>query len=436
MVTTASARDPHDRFASAATCGRALRDLLVPSRVSPTLVIIASALVVGLGTLAGSLLWRAPAAGHGNGRTQGSAAATRLTLRPLWDRRPVGLGPYGRPTIDGRLLPLGDEQGRLVIADIDLGNQRPPIALGAADGDLPACTVTTMVSLSPSGDQAAFSCEVSEGIHELRVIGTDPARPFQRRIVTGAWDPLEWSHPTLLLAASQTSPPRLAVVDITSRTVQPVVTLAGSVDAASLSPDGRWVAFDGFSVTTSHRHDVFVVSARGGTPVPVATGAARRSSPRLDAGWPRRALHQRPDRIARPVDAADRGGTPVGPAAGAFAGPGPRHGYLGGYAHRRPDLLPSDRSDANDDGGPGRRGSPGRRTGADSHAPDGRHDDGELVTGLPPARLPDDDDRFTRDRAWRARPCRRYRTHRQRAVQMVRQSPVGARRPARDHRRE
>ncbi len=250
VVTTASARDPDARFASAEACGRELRRLAAPVRVPRALVFVGACLVVALGLVAGSLWWHAPASGPGFGQTSGPAGvAHRLTLRPLWNRRPDGLGAFGRPTIDGRLLPLADEQGRLVIADIDLGNQRPPIVLGAADGDLPACRVTSGVALSPTGDEAAFSCEVSDGVHEFRAVRTDPAHPSQRRIVIGEWDPIEWSHPTLVLVASQTAPPRLAVIDLTSRTVRPFVTLAAAVDAASLSPDGRWVAFDSLAVT-------------------------------------------------------------------------------------------------------------------------------------------------------------------------------------------
>jgi serine/threonine protein kinase len=221
-VTTASARNPSDRFASAEACGRELRHLAVPVKV-PTTLVVGSCLVVALGVVAGGLWWHEPATGPGAAQTgRPGSAAPRLTLRPLWNRRPEGMNALGRPTIDGRLLPLADEQGRLVIADIDLGNQRPPIALGAADGNLPACTVTSLLSLSPSGDQAAFSCEATEGLHEFRVIRTDPARPLQRRVATGEWHPLEWSHPTLVLVESPNPPRQLALIDVASGVVRTV----------------------------------------------------------------------------------------------------------------------------------------------------------------------------------------------------------------------
>jgi len=273
VVTTASARDPNDRFASAEVCGRELRRLAIPVKVPTTLVVVGTCLVVALGAVAGGLWWHTPATSPGAAQTgRAAGVAPRLTLRPLWNRRPVGLNAFGRPTIDGRLLPLADEQGRLVIADIDLGNPRPPIALGAADGNLPACTVTSLVSLSPSGDQAAFSCDAPEGLHEFRVIRTNPVHPLQRRVTTGEWHPLEWSHPTLVLVESPNPPRQLALIDVASGAVRRVAPLVSTVDAASLSPDARWIVFDGPGITTSYRHDVFVVSAGGGPALPVASG--------------------------------------------------------------------------------------------------------------------------------------------------------------------
>ena len=159
-----------------------------------------------------------------------------------------------------------------MIADIDLSNQRHPVALGAADGELPACKVTSMVLMSPTSSQAAFSCEISDDAHELRVIRTDPDHLATRRIAAGQWNPLEWSDPRRVLVESESAPWQLAVIDVTSRTMQPVVTLAASVDAASLSPDGRWVVFDGPGDSAADRHDVFIASTHGGPRVPLAPG--------------------------------------------------------------------------------------------------------------------------------------------------------------------
>ena len=102
VVTTASARDPNDRFASADACGRELRRLAVPVRVPRTLVFIGTCLVVALGMMAGTLWWHAPAAGPGFGQASRPATvAPRLTLRPLWNSGPDRLGAFGRqPSTD------------------------------------------------------------------------------------------------------------------------------------------------------------------------------------------------------------------------------------------------------------------------------------------------------------------------------------------------
>ena len=272
VATTAAPAIRKGGIVSAEACGHELRRLAVPAVVSPSFVVIGAALAASLLVVAGGLIGRMP----GTGRLAGSSAqppARRHTLRPLWDRRPEGLNAYGRPSIDGRLVPLMDEELRLVVADIDLGKQRPPIVLTAAAEGLAACMDTSLVSLSPSGEQAAFSCQVSEGVYEFRVVRTDAARPAPRRIVAGQWNPIEWSHPARVLVESPTAPRRLAVIDVVSGALQPVAALATTVDAASLSPDGEWVVFDGPGATLADRHDVFLASARGGVPVPIATGA-------------------------------------------------------------------------------------------------------------------------------------------------------------------
>jgi len=204
----------------------------------------------------------------------------RLTLRPLWIEGPHNLEVFGKPSIDGRVLPMGDDQGRLVLTDIDLRHSRAPIALGAASDGLPPCTVQSEVVLSPDATRAAFSCEIAGGGAEFRVVWTDPSSPRQQRVRAEGYGPIEWSQPHTVLVQQQVEGrTSLAVIDLVSGNVHVVAYLEAPVDAASMSPDGAWVAFDG--PDAAERHDVFVVSSRGGVPVAVATGA----SDDLLPGW-------------------------------------------------------------------------------------------------------------------------------------------------------
>jgi dipeptidyl aminopeptidase/acylaminoacyl peptidase len=207
----------------------------------------------------------------------------RLTLRPLWRERPPNLELYGKPTVDGLVFPMSDEQGRLVLMDASLRRQRSPIALGAASDGLPPCTVQSTVVVSPDASEVGFSCgRDGGGDSQFRVVRTDPAAPRQRRLAVGAFEPIEWSQPGSILVTTRWQPGgaiSLGVINLKDGSWRVVTPLDAPVDGASMSPDGGWVAFDG--PDAGGRHDVFVVASRGGTPVPVAAGA----SDDLLPGW-------------------------------------------------------------------------------------------------------------------------------------------------------
>ena len=138
------------------------------------------------------------------------------------------------------------------------------------------------VVLSPDATQAAFSCEAAGVGPSFRVVRTDPAAPRQRRIRADAVEAIEWSQPRTLLVLLRTSPDArasLATVDIATGNLQIVTRLDAPIDAAPMSPDGAWIAFDG--PDRSGRHDVFVVASSGGVPIAVASGPSDDSLP----GW-------------------------------------------------------------------------------------------------------------------------------------------------------
>jgi TolB protein len=209
-----------------------------------------------------------------------SRAPRRLTLRPLWPDLPRGFEVYGRPSIDGRVLPMADEQGRLTLRGVDLRALRPPFALGLASDGLPECKVQTSVVLSPDAAWAAFSCEITGAGHELRVVRTDSSRPRQRRLSPEYLEPIEWALPGVLLVQRNANGRyALALVDVASGEIRDVTTLDAPVDAAAVSPDGAWITFDGPDRWA--RHDVYLVASRGGTPAVVAEGP----SDDLLPGW-------------------------------------------------------------------------------------------------------------------------------------------------------
>jgi Tol biopolymer transport system component len=224
---------------------------------------VASALATGV--------WMSNSGGGPILQSLRSASNARLVLRPLANRRPQGVEIIGKPSPDGRLIPLYDEQARLVIADIDLENLGAPIVVSQAVDGLDACDLG-ITAISPDNREAAFVCNRQSDEQELRTVHLDAAQPAMRRLLDGPWTPLHWPHPEYLLVQRQSPPRQLAIVDVSTGALRPVIALPTNVDAASLSSDGEWVVYDTQGAQPGD-HDVFAVSAQGGAPVPVALGA-------------------------------------------------------------------------------------------------------------------------------------------------------------------
>jgi len=265
-IHTAMAREPVARYESASCFAAALGQAFAAPRVGPAAL---TAMFVAAAAATTGVWWSmsggAPVLHSGR-----SASSARLVLRPLWNRRPQGVGSIGKPSIDGRLLPLHDEEMRLVIADIDLENPRAAITVGTPANGLDACELG-MTAIAPDNRDAAFICDLPGGGHELRAVHLDAEQPALRRLVAGPWMPLHWPHRDYLLAEKQTSPRQLALVDVRSGELRPVITLPSAVDAASLTSDATWVVYD-TPGSGPGDHDIYAVSTTGGTPVPIAVG--------------------------------------------------------------------------------------------------------------------------------------------------------------------
>ncbi len=136
--------------------------------------------------------------------------------------------------------------------------------------------------LSPDGRQAAFTCEVTKGRNELRVIRTDVSPARQRLVLAASVEPLEWRDANALLVQRRTGPQAdLAFVNTETSAIQLVTTLTAPVTNASVSPDGAWVAFHSPDAAVAGRHDIMVARSKGGTPIAVTTGPSDNQLP----GW-------------------------------------------------------------------------------------------------------------------------------------------------------
>jgi Tol biopolymer transport system component len=207
-----------------------------------------------------------------------TSQSLQLTLRRLWSQAPPrDLDWAGPPSADGRVLPMFDEDRRLVLMDIALDRRPAALPVAQASPNLPACVIWSDVVLSPGNREAAFDCEVAGRGYELRVASLDPGHPSERRVASGSIEPIEWRHAGQILAQILSGPgsPALVVVSPRDGSVHRVASLHGPVAYASISPDGRWVAYDAPESTAALRRDVIVAPVDGG-------GAVTLSSPASD----------------------------------------------------------------------------------------------------------------------------------------------------------
>jgi Tol biopolymer transport system component len=102
----------------------------------------------------------------------------------------------------------------------------------------------------------------------------EPGHAEQRRLLVGAAiQPQEWSSEgNLVIERSEESGSALGIVNLASGTVEWVSPPRPGFGRASLSPDARWLAFDGSSNPDPSRMAVYVVGRSGGTPTAIAAG--------------------------------------------------------------------------------------------------------------------------------------------------------------------
>jgi Tol biopolymer transport system component len=211
-------------------------------------------------------------------RHPGPPVSTSLQLRRLWNPRPFPGAEPGYASLDGRVLALIDPDGQLAFQDLRTGTVGPRFPLGRAAGVPPCEPYWIQPVPSPDANEVAFKCYREGQPSELRVARVNGGRVQERAIlrvgVDEDVDPLEWRRSGYVLARvkGEDRSTALWVVPATGGEARMVVRLPFESAHASLSPDGRWVAYDGPDASEPPRRDVFVVPASGGSAHTVATG--------------------------------------------------------------------------------------------------------------------------------------------------------------------
>lgn len=173
----------------------------------------------------------------------------------------------GRPARDVALLPYADVAGNVALLDLETFASREVVR---ADG----ARVAEFTALSADGTQVAYQWQQGEA-YELRVANVSSGRSH---VVLPAGDatypvPVDWSRDgsTLLVLSRQPDGVRqLVVVPATGGTVRVLRRFPRAMPfSASLSPDGRHVAFDHRDDEPRER-DVAVIEVASGRSWPLA----------------------------------------------------------------------------------------------------------------------------------------------------------------------
>lgn len=197
------------------------------------------------------------------------------TFRPLWDeKRPAARSP-GRPSKDGRLLPLQTSDG-LVLQDLSTERLGPELRPFGATAALPGCDPAPPVALSPDGSNVAYACEPDAGgPYELRVARLNAGHPSSRRLLTAPprenLEILEWAAADTLLVqfTVPSGKARLVRVPLDGSPATTIVNLDTPTASASISTDGKWVVYHAPAAGAKTGQDIFIVPAAGGTVRPL-----------------------------------------------------------------------------------------------------------------------------------------------------------------------
>lgn len=207
------------------------------------------------------------------------ARRTALALKQLWAGPDVDL--EGGVSPDGRSLAFIDwSTGDLAVRDLAKGESRRLTKNGSPSYQ----EYADFATFSPDGKQVAYGwCCNADGNYELRAAGIDGGEPrvIHRSADVTYFMPQGWSRDgrQILSLVNVKKDYGIALVSATNGSIQVLKPVGRRFPYASLSPDGRWIAFDYASDADLARRDVYLLATDRSREVRLVDHAADDSLP-------------------------------------------------------------------------------------------------------------------------------------------------------------
>lgn len=209
------------------------------------------------------------------GRTQASLAA-----RLVWTGQDTFGAVRGSPSPDGRYLTFL-QSGALAVRDLKEGTAHI-LAKGGGSFDYSA--------FSPDGRQIAYgwSRQVENDYRsDLHILSLGSGEAAQSRIVhrndeTMRIRPFAWTPDrtqVLVLRSLKDGTNQIATVSVQDGSLRVLKSLTWNYSTASLSPDGRYIAYDALSGDNTSPSEIFVLASDGSRETKVVQGPAGNGSP-------------------------------------------------------------------------------------------------------------------------------------------------------------
>lgn len=200
-----------------------------------------------------------------------SAQSRGITARQLWTGPAVDIS--GAPLPDGTSLSFTDwDTGNLALRDLATGAARPLTNKGTWSDS----SEFAMFSVpSPDGRQVAYAWFDGNLGWELRVVALDgtPARVIYAHPEVGYLQPAGWTpdgRGVVAILTRRDNTTQIAIVSAEDQSARVVKTLDWRYPAkASVSPDGRFLAYDLPPGERAPQRDIFLMAADGSGETPL-----------------------------------------------------------------------------------------------------------------------------------------------------------------------